>query len=409
MTKSTDVCDVPGCNEDIVRDLTQAEKAHAIKRCHESGMDCFFAKLTLAIGSEAIDEIMDQVERGTGSTRDKFTALSYIIPHGWQAPALQGFGGVKLPHPIPYQGSKRKLAPSIARYLPPGIETLYEPFAGSAAMTIYAAYHGLASRFVIADSLAPMIDLLRAIVEEPNKAAHRYRNLWNGQTDRDGGYFNRVRDRYNEAKDHVDLLYLTCRCVKNAIRFNRAGRFTQSVDKRRLGMRPNKMQAAIFGAAAILRDRVEFRTGDWLETTADARAVDFIYMDPPYLGTSIGRDRRYHQQMMQDRLVAGLEALRQRRIPFALSYDGTTGGREYGPPLPEHLGLTRLMLDAGASSQATLNGRREQTVESLYLTPGLAPALPVVQRSADVSLYIGDDGPFCEDCYKEAGGEDAND
>ena len=76
MTKSTDVCDVPGCNEDIVRDLTQAEKAHAIKRCHESGMDCFFAKLTLAIGSEAIDEIMDRVESKPGKVRDKFKALA---------------------------------------------------------------------------------------------------------------------------------------------------------------------------------------------------------------------------------------------------------------------------------------------------------------------------------------------
>lgn len=47
----------------------------------------------------------------------------------------------RLPHPIPYQGSKRKLAPMIDDYLPDGIDTFYEPFAGSAAMTIYAAHH----------------------------------------------------------------------------------------------------------------------------------------------------------------------------------------------------------------------------------------------------------------------------
>ncbi len=44
--------------------------------------------------------------------------------------------------------------------------------------------------------------------------------------------------------------------------------------------------------------------------------------------------------MMQEELVRGLENLRSRRIPFALSYDGATGSREYGPPLPEALGLT---------------------------------------------------------------------
>lgn len=281
-------------------------------------------------------------------------------------------GRITLPHPVPYQGSKRKLAPAIAGYLPADIDTFYEPFAGSAAMTIYAAHYRRASRFVIADSLEPMVALLRAIVEEPEDTARSYRNLWVGQTDGDAGYFNRIRDRYNEAGHHVDLLYIICRCVKNSVRFNRFGRFTQSVDKRRLGMRPDKMRTAILRMSFILRGRVEFRVGDWLETTADARPGDFLYMDPPYLGTSTGRDRRYHQQLTQDELVIGLKSLRRRQVPFALSYDGTTGDRTYGPPLPRVLGLTRFLLDAGTSSQATLNGRRERTVESLYLTPGLA-------------------------------------
>ncbi len=48
-----------------------------------------------------------------------------------------------------------------------------------------------------------------------------------------------------------------------------------------------------------------------------------------------------------------------------------TGERTYGPPLPAALGLSRLLLDAGTSSQATLLGRAEKTVESLYLSPGL--------------------------------------
>ena len=75
--------------------------------------------------------------------------------------------------------------------------------------------------------------------------------------------------------------------------------------------------------------------------------------------------------MTQVELIAGLMDLRKRQIPFALSYDGKTGDRSYGPPLPERLGLSHLLLHAGLSSQATLNGCREETLESLYLTPGL--------------------------------------
>ena len=295
-----------------------------------------------------------------------------------------------LPHPIPYQGSKRKLAPVIGRYLSERIRVFYEPFAGSAAMTVYAAYHRRAERFIVADSFAPMVALLRSIVEEPERTAARYRGVWEGQQEGGHGFFNEVRRRYNEERDPVDLLYLICRCVKNAVRFNGYGCFTQSVDKRRLGMHPDKMLSAMTGVSSILRGRTEFRLGDWQETSADARPDDFVYMDPPYLGTSIGRDKRYHRQIMREELVVGLENLRRRNVPFALSYDGMTGGREYGPPLPESLGLTRLLLHAGTSSQSTLSGRNEETVESLYVTPGLAGSVSDVVSSdaAQVSLDV---------------------
>ena len=150
----------------------------------------------------------------------------------------------RLPHPIPYQGSKRKLAPVIDRYLPESMETFYEPFAGSAAMTIYAAYYQRAEHFILADSLQSMMDLLRSIVENPEWTATRYHEIWEGQQKDSHGFFNEVRNRYNEERDPVDLLYLICRCVKNSVRFSGGGRFTQSVDKRRLGMHPHKMQAA---------------------------------------------------------------------------------------------------------------------------------------------------------------------
>jgi len=286
----------------------------------------------------------------------------------------------QLPHPIPYQGSKRNLAPLIGLYIPERIVNWYEPFAGSAAMTIWAAHRNVAKRYIIGESLEPIAELWRAILNDPKGTADRYEQIWKGQEYDDLGYFNRVRERYNESRDPVDLLYLICRCVKNAIRFNGHGTFTQSVDKRRLGMRPEKMRAAINGASALLKGRIEVRVGDWLDTLQDATKHDFVYMDPPYLGTSVGRDKRYAEQMMRDRLIDGLRSLRNRHIRFALSYDGMTGTKEYGPPLPSELGLTRLLLHAGTSSQATLNGHKAETIESLYLSPGLAESQSEVIR-----------------------------
>ena len=276
-----------------------------------------------------------------------------------------------LPHPIPYQGSKRNLARMIGLYVPQNIDVWYEPFAGSAAMSLWIAANRSPRKIILGDSLNAMTDLWRAIIDNPIKVADRYESIWRGQQPDEHGYFNAVRTRFNAHHDPVDLLYLTCRCVKNAVRFNAKGQFTQSVDKRRLGMKPDKMRAGLLGAEHLLKDRVEVRSGDWLVTTADADTKDFIYMDPPYLGTSMGRDRRYAEWMSQERLIAGLSELRRRNLRFSLSYDGQSGERTYGPPLPLALKLTQLLLHAGRSSQATLNGGKAETYESLYLSPGL--------------------------------------
>ncbi|MCB1922102.1 MAG: DNA adenine methylase, partial [Candidatus Competibacteraceae bacterium] len=50
----------------------------------------------------------------------------------------------KIPHPIQYQGSKRNLAPAILEYFPNNINKLVEPFSGSAAISIAAAWNNLA-------------------------------------------------------------------------------------------------------------------------------------------------------------------------------------------------------------------------------------------------------------------------
>ena len=89
-------------------------------------------------------------------------------------------------------------------------------------------------------------------------------------------------------------------------------------------------------------------------------------------GTSTGSDRRYQQSLARARLVEEARALMSRNIPFALSYDGRVGQRTYGASLEAELGLVPRWLDAGVSSQATLLGAHERTVEALY-TSGIEP------------------------------------
>lgn len=238
-------------------------------------------------------------------------------------------------------------------------------------MTIWAASQNLANRYVIGDILVPLCRLWKEIIENPTTVTARYNEIWKGQKPNDPDYYFHIRSRYNTTHDPVDLLYLTCRCVKNAVRFNDKGEFNQSPDKRRLGMRPDNMENAVMSVSSLLKGRVEIRPGDWNKTVSDATSRDYVYLDPPYLGTSMGRDKRYAHQIEQEALISGLESLIGREIPFSLSYDGMTGGKTYGPALPDELGMSRLFLHAGISSQGTLHGRKEETIESLYVWPEL--------------------------------------
>ncbi len=286
-----------------------------------------------------------------------------------------------VPHPIPYQGSKRRLAPLILDHFPPRVGTLYEPFAGSAALTLAAAHSGVARRFCVSDSLEPLADIWSLVLSEPERLAADYERLWNTQRPDPRAFYNGVRDAYNNEGGAARLLYLLARCVKNAVRFSRSGQFNQSPDNRRLGRSPLRMREQILRAHELLRGRGVASAGDYAKAIQAATPDDLVYMDPPYQGTSGSNDRRYHQSLDRPRFIADLERLNARGVSYLISLDGRTGAKTYGPELPSSLGLVRVELHAGRSSQATLSGRSTETYESLYVSPALAERATTLRRS----------------------------
>lgn len=282
---------------------------------------------------------------------------------------------LKIPHPIPYQGSKRNLAKAILRYFPERVLTLIEPFAGSAAISLATAARGLATRYVINDLNKPLINLWRAIVNSPEKLAHQYEGLWRAQHGDRREYYDKVRKDFNRTGRPDHLLYLLARCVKASVRYNAIGEFNQSPDNRRMGALPSTMREQILGASHLLRGNTECLSADYREAVAQATPDDLIYLDPPYQGVCGERDPRYLKGVLVDEFVEVLESLNLRDIKYLVSYDGRTGDRIHGRKLPDRLRLHLVELDAGRSSQATLLGRTEVTVESLYLSPALAESL----------------------------------
>lgn len=278
---------------------------------------------------------------------------------------------MKLPHPIPYQGSKRNLADQILRFFPDNFDRLVEPFAGSAAMTIASAFYFKANRFVINDINEPLINLWENIIENPKLIIKHYHDIWHGQHGNEEEYYYQIRERFNDTRQPEYLLFLLAKCVKAAVRYNTQGQFNQSPDKRRLGRNPQMMRDDILRVSQLLKGKTEYYSQDYQAILDLATDNDLIYMDPPYQGTGVNGGFNYAGNIEFDNFIVSLFDLNNRSVPFILSYDGRTGNKTYGNPLPDNLNLTKIEINAGRSSQATLLNRNEITYEALYLSPAL--------------------------------------
>ncbi|MDW3845693.1 DNA adenine methylase [Micromonospora sp. BRA006-A] len=279
-----------------------------------------------------------------------------------------------VPHAIPYQGSKRQLAHAIIPLLPQDTGQLIEPFAGSAAVSIAAAYLAIPKTVVISDINEPLMTLWQRILVDPAGLADDYESMWKAQLSDPRQYFEEVRSKFNATHEPHFLLYLLARCVKAAVRYNRDGNFNQGADHRRLGAKPVTMRARLLATSNTLVGATAI-TRDYTDALESASSGDVVYMDPPYEGVSNTRDNRYMAGLSRESFVASLRNAIDRDISFILSYDGTTGTKSYGKPLTEALDLMHLHLYAGKSSQATLSGKTAHTVESLYLSPALVSRL----------------------------------
>jgi DNA adenine methylase len=282
---------------------------------------------------------------------------------------------MKIPHPIPYQGSKRNLAKYILPFFPLEIETLFEPFSGSAAISIAAASHGKSSHFHLNDVNQPLIALWNEIINNPNKITAQYENLWLEQQGNVRKYYDVVRDSFNKTKRADYLLYLLARCVKASVRYNANGDFNQSPDNRRLGRNPQQMKDDIFAVSNLLRNKTTLTSADYKEVLIRATSKDLVYMDPPYQGVCATGDPRYFSGIDFDEFMKELKKLNKKDVPFILSYDGRTGKKSYGQNLPDELEMYRLEVEAGRSTQATLLGRDDVTYESVYLSKNLVEKL----------------------------------
>ncbi len=231
----------------------------------------------------------------------------------------------------------------------------------------------------------PLINVLKEAITNPQQLIEDYTRVWNEQLTYQGGsveHFYKVRDDFNNGNQcAANMLYLLARCVKGSVRYSSSGQFNQSPDKRRMGTSPRNLARNVFLISNYLKDKTEFSSLDYREVTRNTRPGDVVYMDPPYQGVCSSRDSRYFSGINFNDFIECIEDLNRRGIDFIISYDGTCGDKRYGIDLPKELGLKKIMLNAGLSSQSLLLGKKETTIEALYLSHNLREIIvPIAQE-----------------------------
>ena len=271
---------------------------------------------------------------------------------------------------LKWAGGKRQLLEQFERYFPaPGTYGVYhEPFLGGGAVF----FHLLPARAVLSDLNPELVEAYQVVRDDVEGVIRRLRGFRNEEE-----FYYEVRGRDPQALTPPErvarMLYLNRTCFNGLYRLNSSGRFNVPFGRYRL---PRICQTASLRAASRALAGVELRVQPFEAVLDSAQPGDLVYLDPPYQGVSDSANHRYCQGIQRDDFVYALDDLNRRGIPYLVSYDGRTGDKVHGQALPDELNLLRLELPVGRSSQATLLGKDEATVESLYLSEQLAVPIP---------------------------------
>lgn len=262
-----------------------------------------------------------------------------------------------VPSLLKWTGSKRSQAAAIAAHVPRH-DRYYEPFLGGGAMLYALGRPGS----VGGDVYAPLIAFWQLVRDDVEHLIADYRRQWNLLQADLPGYFYLVRDRFNADPTPEDLNLLMRTCVNGIVRFSKRGAFNNSFHLSRKGMAPERF-AAVARAWSARVQGIDFRHGDFAETTADAREGDFLYLDPPYAGNK----QRYIDGLDVERFFTALDSFNTRGIKWALSFDGARGDTTYAQAVPPVFKRKILLRSGNSAVRKVLNGPVEMVTESLYL------------------------------------------
>ena len=173
-----------------------------------------------------------------------------------------------------WAGSKKQLLPTLALYWRHGHGRYIEPFAGSAALF----FHLAPAEALIADINDDLITTYTEVRGHPRAVANRLAKLPKGPS-----AYRRLRAldpmTMNPTDRSARFIYLNRYCFNGLYRTNSAGRFNVPYGGNKTGKLPSSEHLV---ACSRLLSSASIMCASFEATLEEARAADFVYLDPPF-------------------------------------------------------------------------------------------------------------------------------
>ncbi|MBI3664334.1 MAG: DNA adenine methylase [Acidobacteria bacterium] len=266
-------------------------------------------------------------------------------------------------------GNKHRFAREIVSYFPKGYKTYREPFLGSGAVLGTLA----PERGVGSDSFEPLIEIWKALREDPQKLKRWYSERWHAMMDgKKVEKYERIKAHYNAKPNGPDLLFLSRACYGGVVRFRKADGYMSTpcgvhdpISPASFAKRVDEWHSRTAGTSFVLQDYRAAMEG--------ASKGDLIYCDPPYTFT---QSILYGAQAFDLKdLFRVIGECKKRGVNVALSIDGTkrSGSMVCNVPIPRSLFEREVMIHCGRSmlKRFQMNGKtleKEVVHDRLLLT-----------------------------------------
>lgn len=204
---------------------------------------------------------------------------------------------------VKWAGGKRKLVDSILSAAPPSFERFVEPFVGGGAVALALAHKPM----LLNDANTELIDVYRAVRDDMDGLLAL---LDDHQRQHSETYFYQVRTQQPVQLTPVEraarFIYLNKTCFNGLYRVNKWGQFNVPFGKH---VNPILYDQKNMKTASLVLQGAELYAQDYYTfLKGNARAGDFIYLDPPYVPIGQYSDfKRYTKEQFraddQDKLA----------------------------------------------------------------------------------------------------------